>query len=111
MVPEANPPRPFVTSHSRESSSSREWLALSHGSVRLVKVILFRNLRPVRNYPATRAKCCEHVTVRHCDSILSVVLAVCAVLFVAADEEGRRLLRGTTIFHPRSEEHTSELSH
>src|SRR5437870_3989433 len=55
MVPEANPPSPLVTSHSRERSSSREWLALSHGTVRLVKVILFRDLRPVRNYPATRA--------------------------------------------------------
>src|SRR5439155_26730257 len=60
------------------------------------------------------AKCCEHVTVRHCDSILSVVSVVCGVLFVAADEEGRRLLRATTIFRqlqprPRRVRHSAAI--
>src|SRR5438067_10904932 len=39
MVPEAKPPSPLLTSHSGESNSSRDWLALSHGNERLVKII------------------------------------------------------------------------
>src|SRR5439155_3082867 len=50
MVPEANPPSPFVTSHSRDSSNSREWLALSHSRDRVVKAIWCGGLGPVRNY-------------------------------------------------------------
>src|SRR5437868_15223675 len=48
--PEAKPPSPFVTSHSRDSSSSRERIALSHSSDRVVKAIWCGGLGPVRNY-------------------------------------------------------------